>query len=393
MLLQYFLGFISFPTSFAKGGAVNAVGFCWTMSSAGRTAGFFSRLFKTKVHNEVSSSPVGLSDSSGTKRPTKLRIRAQYTMKDICTLRFLCLYKLLSTCGSSCRVLLHSLTASLEVWDMKHVRQPEPYRSILDFKDPDLINYFELFTDQSMGGSFRSKQHYFRILQTQFSFVMSSHFPTIQDHRLRRFFTPTPQVCFLRIVFAKSVPSCSRFDHRLTLCATALFEGNLVTELTDDMQDKGFVNIGYAAFKSVEISPPLDVDLYDAFQLKIRTDDRLYVAQIKSDSPYEEGTLSAARLFAFSPLIRAADMYQYVIPAPKESEINEWRDIFIPFDEFVLTSRGQIEDPQVPFDGRNTLHMGVLSAQRKSGPFRFEIEFWRAVRMEFIQSKKRYTLL
>eukprot|EP01122_Echinamoeba_exundans_P017737 TRINITY_DN966_c0_g1_i1.p1 TRINITY_DN966_c0_g1~~TRINITY_DN966_c0_g1_i1.p1 ORF type:complete len:142 (+),score=21.84 TRINITY_DN966_c0_g1_i1:2897-3322(+) len=141
------------------------------------------------------------------------------------------------------------------------------------------------------------------------------------------------------------------------------------------MQDKGFVNIGYAAFKSVEISPPLDVDVYDAFQLKIKTDDRLYVAQVKSDSPYEE------------------DMYQYVIPAPKESEVNEWRDIFIPFEEFVLTSRGQIEDPQVPYDGRNTLHMGILSAQRKSGPFRFEIEFWRAVRMEFIQSKKRYTLL
>lgn len=71
----------------------------------------------------------------------------------------------------------------------------------------------------------------------------------------------------------------------------AVFEGNLVTDLTPKMQEEGFATIGYAAFKSTEISPPLDVDLYDAFQLRIKTDDRLYVVQVKTDSPYEEGTL------------------------------------------------------------------------------------------------------
>lgn len=86
-------------------------------------------------------------------------------------------------------------------------------------------------------------------------------------------------------------------------------------------------------------------------------------------------------------------MYQYVIPAPKESQIDQWRDVYIPFEDFVLTSRGQIEEPQIPYDGRNTLNMGFLSAQRRSGPFKFEIEFWRAVRMEYVRSKTRYTLL
>lgn len=164
------------------------------------------------------------------------------------------------------------------------------------------------------------------------------------------------------------------------------------------MQKKGFVNMGYAAIQTVEIEPPLDVELYDALQIRIKSDDRLYVAQLKTDSPYEDGALeshssisgAAEVLIIYSNTL---DMYQFVIPAPKEAEVNQWREVLLPFDGFILTSRGQIEDPQIPYDGRNTLNLGFLSAQRRQGPFRLEIEWIRAVRSEFIRNKKRYTIV
>lgn len=67
-------------------------------------------------------------------------------------------------------------------------------------------------------------------------------------------------------------------------------------------------------------------------------------------------------------------MYQGIIPIPQESEVGQWRNVVIPFDSFYLTYRGYLEEPRMPFDGRNIKHFGFMMAERQDGPFKIEIE-------------------
>jgi len=80
------------------------------------------------------------------------------------------------------------------------------------------------------------------------------------------------------------------------------------------------------------------------------------LCQIKTLSPWEE------------------DLYQGLIPVPSDEEVGVWREVIIPFETFHLTFRGYLEDPNVPFDGRDIKHIGFMMAERKPGPFHLEVE-------------------
>lgn len=59
---------------------------------------------------------------------------------------------------------------------------------------------------------------------------------------------------------------------------------------------------------------------------------------------------------------------------PSDEEVGQWRDVIIPFDQFHLTYRGYLEEPCLPFDGRDLKHVGIMMAERKPGPFKIEVE-------------------
>lgn len=66
-------------------------------------------------------------------------------------------------------------------------------------------------------------------------------------------------------------------------------------------------------------------------------------------------------------------MYQAIIPVPKDEEVDQWREVILPYSEFYLTFKGYVEEPKVPLDGRNIKHVGFMMAERKPGPFKLEI--------------------
>ncbi len=187
---------------------------------------------------------------------------------------------------------------------------------------------------------------------------------------------------------------------------------------------------GYAAIKSHDFEPLLNLGGYTGLELRVRTDDRIYVAQLKNarlseddlfqtvlpvqsnkaEFPLTSARMSAALEFEHEDykdeLRRQAKQLRGeivsrngqseetsgTVPA-SSAEVGEWRQIYVPFDNYVLTWRGYIEMTQLvarvtqqsvrkgetAVDPERIASLGLLMAQRRSGPFRMEIEWIRAV--------------
>jgi len=84
------------------------------------------------------------------------------------------------------------------------------------------------------------------------------------------------------------------------------------------------------------------------------------------------------------------DLYQAIIPAV-DSE--QWTRVIIPFSEFILTFRGYAEEDQIPLDPTRILHIAILMAERRDGPFQLNVDWVRAVRIEDVnyQGRKRFS--
>lgn len=103
----------------------------------------------------------------------------------------------------------------------------------------------------------------------------------------------------------------------------------------------------------------MNLDHYDALEIRIRTDGRLYVAQIKTETNIED------------------DLYQVVLPPVKP---DTWTRVILPFDEFMLTWRGYAEEEQIPLSPTQIRHIALLMAERRDGPFEIHVDWVRAVR-------------
>lgn len=108
----------------------------------------------------------------------------------------------------------------------------------------------------------------------------------------------------------------------------------------------------------------------DSFEMKLRSDQRIYTLQIKPLSSYEE------------------DIYQAIIPLPREHEINQWRTVKIPFSDFFLTYRGYLEESSPKWYGQNIKSVGILMAERYDGPFKIDIEYIKAIKDESLEENK-----
>ena len=115
---------------------------------------------------------------------------------------------------------------------------------------------------------------------------------------------------------------------------------------------------GFAAFRTRADERVRDLSAFEAFEMRIKTDGRPYIANFKSARHSPE------------------QLWQVRLHAPPL----KWVTLAIPFRELVLTKRGAIEAHQLELDREGFNSFGVLLADGQNGPFRFEIQSLSALR-------------
>jgi len=146
------------------------------------------------------------------------------------------------------------------------------------------------------------------------------------------------------------------------------FFGELNLELSNPL----YTQSGFACLLSPKFRPNLDLDPYHGFEIRLRSDGRKYVMQVKVAEGLQE------------------HLYQTVVPViPPDT----WTTIVIPFNNFFLTFRSFVEETHSPMTTDEIEHIGFMMAERHSGPFRLNIDWIRASKLtnKGVPVGKRYT--
>eukprot|EP01121_Diplochlamys_sp_Union-15-3_P004393 TRINITY_DN144_c0_g1_i1.p1 TRINITY_DN144_c0_g1~~TRINITY_DN144_c0_g1_i1.p1 ORF type:complete len:169 (-),score=28.95 TRINITY_DN144_c0_g1_i1:204-710(-) len=136
-----------------------------------------------------------------------------------------------------------------EVWNLKHLEKPSPVKELASFKTKEALNHWQVITDNIIGGQSTAQ--------------------LVQNNK------------------------------------NAVFEGKLSLKTSGKIERSGF-----AVIKSQKFDY-LDLTGYDALEMRLRTDGRLYVAQLKTAIIAQE---------------MSDDLYQIVIPVKKP---NVWTRVVI----------------------------------------------------------------
>lgn len=115
---------------------------------------------------------------------------------------------------------------------------------------------------------------------------------------------------------------------------------------------------GFAAFRTKADERVRNFSAFDGLELRVKTDGRIYTLNVKC-ADYPADALWQCK----------------IVTLP-----NKWVTIGIPFRDLVLTRRGRIEPERTPVSSEAISGVGVLLADGKNGPFKFEVQWARAVR-------------
>lgn len=66
------------------------------------------------------------------------------------------------------------------------------------------------------------------------------------------------------------------------------------------------------------------------------------------------------------------DIYQHRLFLQKPGE---WETVMIPFDDFILTNYGKVQEEQLRMDRQKLSTIGISLLDRQPGPFRMEIDW------------------
>lgn len=132
----------------------------------------------------------------------------------------------------------------------------------------------------------------------------------------------------------------------------ARFTGHTSLKTSGEM-----VRSGFATFRSLDRQPMKELHNYEALQLSVKTDGRPYLFNVRCNNMTEH-------------------LFQGRIVVPK----NRWCTVSIPFHKLALTHRGAIVSHGAEIDTDTIDGFGVLIADGREGPFRFELEFIKALR-------------
>ena len=115
---------------------------------------------------------------------------------------------------------------------------------------------------------------------------------------------------------------------------------------------------GFAAIRTKADERVRNFSAFDGLELRVKTDGRVYTLNVKcADYP-------------------ADALWQCKIKTPP----NKWYTVGIPFRDLVLTRRGRIEPDRTPVSSEAISGVGILLADGQNGPFKFEVQWARAVR-------------
>jgi NADH dehydrogenase [ubiquinone] 1 alpha subcomplex assembly factor 1 len=139
---------------------------------------------------------------------------------------------------------------------------------------------------------------------------------------------------------------------------TAVFHGNLSTFSHDPNR-----RMGYAAIQS-QLRPirwlaygTVSLEEFDYLSLRLRGDGRTYVVNIQV------------------PGFISEDMFQCFIYTKKiEEQSNDWQEILVNFEDFIFTYKGFVQTDQAPLPKDRIQKIGILLADKQSGPFKLELE-------------------
>jgi len=128
----------------------------------------------------------------------------------------------------------------------------------------------------------------------------------------------------------------------------AVFTGNLSLEY----------NGGFASVRSLPSNH--DLEGCQSFLLRVRGDGRRYKFTARMDRRFD------------SPI------YQAAFPTMD----GEWQEHLLPLNEFVSTFRGRVLTGEPPLNPARIASLGFLVSDKQAGPFRLEIAWIKAVRIQ-----------
>jgi NADH dehydrogenase [ubiquinone] 1 alpha subcomplex assembly factor 1 len=152
--------------------------------------------------------------------------------------------------------------------------------------------------------------------------------------------------------------SCALTQKRYATFSSALFSG-VVDPCGEDASAEMRRHGGFASFRTLPGERVRDVSAFRAFELRVKTDGRAYVANFKCAAHGPE------------------NLWQSVVVTPRPGA---WTTLAIPFRDLRLTRRGRMEALQLDFQAEAMSGFGILLADNEEGPFRFEMQYLRAIR-------------
>ena len=133
------------------------------------------------------------------------------------------------------------------------------------------------------------------------------------------------------------------------------FTGSIDFNHEDDLEGRG----GFASFRTKPDERVRDLSAFEGVELRVKTDGRPYIANFKCAEHSPE------------------QLWQSQILTPRPFT---WTSVAIPFRDLRLTRRGRVELVQVELNRETVNGFGVLLADGRSGPFRFEVQYLRALK-------------
>ena len=145
----------------------------------------------------------------------------------------------------------------------------------------------------------------------------------------------------------------------------SVFSGDISVEHTGKA-----VRTGYVAMRTPKPKEKLNLEPFKGLQLKVRTDYRKYHLTMTTDTWIHD------------------DVHLGLIMGQKLNA-GEWNVMEIDFNNFVLLGKGKYKLFQRPPDPRTIMTLGISCQEDQPGPFRFEIEYIKAVK-EVADDTERY---
>ncbi|KAF9301430.1 hypothetical protein BGZ74_006726 [Mortierella antarctica] len=159
----------------------------------------------------------------------------------------------------------------------------------------------------------------------------------------------------------KDIGGFSEAHLEITKQGTGRFYGHLSLDLPSN---ESVMKSGYAGCRtktrpgSFFGTPVWDTCLFEYLALRVKGDDRKYFVNLQTDG------------------VVPTDLYQHrlFLKTP-----GEWETVLIPFQDFILTNQGIIQEEQIEIFRERVKNVGISIIDRASGPFELEIDHISAV--------------